>query len=45
MEFAKEYATAYQYVLQGSSVSKWDDVVFIPPGLNVSVGVRETALG
>ncbi|XP_073098621.1 protein TIC 22-like, chloroplastic isoform X1 [Elaeis guineensis] len=31
--------------MKGSSVSKWDDVVFIPPGLNVSVGVRETALG
>ncbi|KAG1363459.1 hypothetical protein COCNU_11G002860 [Cocos nucifera] len=31
--------------MKGSSVSKWDDVVFIPPGLNISIGVRETALG
>lgn len=45
MEFAEEYAIAYQYVLQGSSVSKWDDVVFIPPGFNVSTGIREAALG
>ncbi|XP_008794655.1 protein TIC 22-like, chloroplastic [Phoenix dactylifera] len=31
--------------MKGSSASKWDDVVFIPPGFDISIGVRETALG
>ncbi|KAJ6808092.1 protein TIC 22-like, chloroplastic [Iris pallida] len=34
--------------MKGSSASKWDDVVFIPPGFNVSMGLSEekaTAMG